>query len=103
MRPFPYEPEEFFSLGRAGEHPITIFAWIDSDVYEGGERRYRVNIVRATASVAYHGFPAQEWDVTGAILNSRALRLRYESEIRAKYLRAREAPSDDHYLEDDIA
>ncbi len=95
MKPFPYEPAEFFNMGDGGEHPLTVFAWIDSELYEGGARRYGVNIVRAIASVTYRGFPAQELDVTGAILGSPNLRLKYESEIRDHYLRALEAPADD--------
>jgi len=95
MKPFPYEPKEFFDLGQGGEHPVTIFAWIDSELYEGGARRYGVSIVRAIVSVAYHGFPAQEWDVTGAILGSTRLRLKYEGEIRDHHFRALEAPADD--------
>lgn len=83
MKPYSYLPDELYDLGGAGEHPITLTAWIDTDTEFGRERK-SVNIVSAVVKVTY-GDLVQELDITRAVLGSPYSRELWEDEIWNSY------------------
>lgn len=83
IKPWIYVPDDYLDLGAAGEHPLTLTAWIDVEEING-EQTHSVRIVNAIVHVQY-GELAQELDITTKILNSHYTRKGWEDEIWENY------------------
>ncbi len=82
-RPFPYEPDESFDFGFAGEHPVQFLAWIDDSLTPT-----QVDILRVTVRPTY-AHSHTEWDVTPAVKSCREREIRYQDEIREAFENAK--------------
>lgn len=92
-RPYYYTPDEFFTFGLAGEHPVTFLAWIDDD---GPDYKLSVRIISVIVNWRFQNPMRQVTDIVEEV--NRLHYEKYADEIRESYLAKRNAD-----WEEDIA
>lgn len=84
-RPFYYTPDEYFSFGLAGEHPVEFMAWIGEC---GPNELLPVEIISVIVHWRFKDPMTQFTDIREQVLEHH--RERYEDEIRHAFERAKE-------------